>query len=155
MTDHAWAQEHIAAAIAGGLTAGEAERLDAHVRGCPECTAALADVRTLDQSLNTLFAPVRPGPMLEDRMILALRKAHTRRLLLAGWQGKLAVGVAASVGLGFLGLTGAVMGHLADGGGLPFPGAANLSRMLDQKSALSEVVAPSPAGGAAAPTPER
>src|SRR5262245_48618381 len=106
MSDHAWTQEQIAAAVAGGLTAEESERLGAHVRDCPECAAALADARRLDQELGSLFTPVRPGTMLEDRMILALRRANTRRLLLAGWKRKLAVGVAASVGLG---LTGAAV----------------------------------------------
>src|SRR5207245_10874925 len=121
MTDDAWVQEHIAAAIAGGLTAAEAERFDGHVRDCPECATALADARSLDRGLGTLFAPVRPGPALEERTIDALRAAKARRLILSGWRGKLAVGIAASVGLGAI---GAGVGQLAERGGLLCPGDA-------------------------------
>src|SRR5205823_5187198 len=85
MSDHAWVQEHIATAVAGGLTADEAERLDAHVRDCPACAAALAEARTLDRGLGSLFAPVRPGPELEDEVIGALRATRARRRLLEGW----------------------------------------------------------------------
>src|SRR5207245_2650972 len=119
MTDDAWVQEHIAAAVAGGLTAAEAERFDAHVRDCPECATALADARTLDRGLGTLFADVRPGPAHEDRTIHALRAAKARRLILSGWKGKLAAGIAASVGLGAI---GAGVAQLAERGGLVFPG---------------------------------
>jgi Domain of unknown function (DUF4349)/Putative zinc-finger len=122
MSDHAWVQEQIAAAVAGGLTGPEAERLDAHVRDCPECAAALADARTLDRGLGSLFAPVRPGPELEDEVIHGLRAARARRLLLSGWKRTLAVGVAASVGLG---ITGAMVSQLAELGRLPFPGAVS------------------------------
>jgi hypothetical protein len=119
MTDHAWAQEQIAAAVAGGLTAAEAERFDAHIRDCPECATALADARNLDRGLGTLFADVRPGPMLADRTIDALRAAKTRRRILSGWKGKLAVGLAASVGLGAI---GAGVAQMAERSGLVFPG---------------------------------
>ncbi|HTK78400.1 MAG TPA: zf-HC2 domain-containing protein, partial [Gemmataceae bacterium] len=118
MTDHAWAQEHIAAAVVGGLTAAEAERFDAHVRDCPECATAFADARTLDRGLGTLFADVRPGPALADRTIDALRAAKVRRMILSGWKGKLAVGLAASVGLGAIGAGVAQMAER----GLVFPG---------------------------------
>ena len=79
MSEHAWVQEQIAAAVAGGLSAAEAERLDAHTRDCPECAAALAEARTLDRGLGALFAPVRPGPALEDRVIGNLRATRVRR----------------------------------------------------------------------------
>src|SRR5438552_10464407 len=118
MTDHAWVQEHIAATVAGGLTAAEAERFDAHVRDCPECATALADTRALDRGLGTLFAPDRPGPALEDRTIHALRAAKARRVILSGWKGKLAAGIAASVGLGAI---GAGVGQLAERNLLPYP----------------------------------
>src|SRR6266480_64658 len=127
MTDHAWAQEHIAAAVAGGLTAAEAERFDAHVRDCPECMTALADARALDRGLGTLFAPVRPGPALEDRTIDALRAAKVRRMILSGWKGKLAVGIAASVGLGAI---GAGVGQMADQNGFVFPGDTDANGRL-------------------------
>jgi hypothetical protein len=124
MSDHARAQESIAAAAADGLTAEEAERLDAHLRDCPECARALAEARGLGDKLGSLFAPARPGPALEDRVIQSLRDADARRRVLSGWRRKLAAGVAASVGLG---LTGAAVSQLAAPGGLPTPAPTGLA----------------------------
>jgi hypothetical protein len=104
MSDHAWAQEHIATAVADGLSAQEADRFNAHVRDCPECAAALHDARTLNDRLGSLFAPARPDPMLEDRVIRGLREATTRRRRLSGWRRRLAIGLAASVGIGVAGV---------------------------------------------------
>src|SRR5262245_32985835 len=126
MTEHHWTQEHVAAAVAGGLNTEEAERFDAHVRDCPECAAAVADARKLDRGLGTLFARVRPGPGLEDDVIRALRATRVRRrLVLSGWKPKLAFGVAASIGLG---ITGAMVSQLAGLETLPFPGSISMSR---------------------------
>jgi anti-sigma factor RsiW len=36
-TDHAWAEEHIAAYLAGELTAEDRDRLDAHLDACDSC----------------------------------------------------------------------------------------------------------------------
>jgi hypothetical protein len=104
MSDHAWTQEHIAAAVADGLSAQETERLDAHVRDCPDCSAALRDARGLNDRLGSLFAPARPGPMLEDRVIKGLREATVRRRRMSGWRRRLAIGLAASVGIGVAGV---------------------------------------------------
>ncbi len=128
MSDHAWTREHVAAAAADGLTAEEAERLDAHLRDCPECARALAEARELGGRLGSLFAPVRPGPALEDRVIQSLRDADARRRVLAGWRRKLAAGVAASVGIG---LAGAGMSQLAGPGGLPLPSPAGVLASLE------------------------
>src|SRR5262249_5414783 len=136
MTDHAWVQEHIAAAVAGGLTAAEAERFDAHVRDCPECATALADARTLDRDLGTLFADVRPGPALADRTIDALRAAKVRRMILSGWKGKLAVGLAASVGLGAI---GAGVAQVAERSGLMFPGDVQLAERAMAQNNLKQL----------------
>jgi len=85
MTDHDWAQGLIATAAVGGLPAEEAARLDAHAAACPDCAAALADARALDRGLDALFAPVRPGPAVDVRVVRKLRQEWTRRTLLAGW----------------------------------------------------------------------
>ena len=69
MSEHVWAQDQIPVAVTGGLDAADAERLEAHARSCPECTAALADARALDRGLGKLFAAARPGPTLEDQVI--------------------------------------------------------------------------------------
>ena len=137
MTDHNWAQERIATAAVGGLPADEAARLDAHAAACPDCAAALADARALDRGLDALFAPVRPGPAVDVRVVRKLRQEWTRRTVLAGWHKKLAAGVAASVGLG---LTGAGASLLAGGDGLPMPGGGRMwSPARDDRTSASAV----------------
>jgi hypothetical protein len=131
MSEHAWVQEQIAAAVADGLTPEETERLDTHLRDCPECAAALDDSRTLDGKLGSLFAAVRPGPLLGDRVIQALRSAESRRRVLSGWRRKLAVGIAASVGIG---LTGAAVDQLAGLSGSPFQRYSGLSPATEDES---------------------
>src|SRR5213592_2363858 len=85
MTDHAFTQEQIAAYLAGGLEADEAERLEVHVRDCADCAAALAAARHFDRALGTLFASVRPKPGLEDRAVQALRTARPHTIFFVGW----------------------------------------------------------------------
>lgn len=125
MSDHAWTQDHIAAYLAGGLDSAEAERFEAHIAACAICTTTLAGARHTDAALSSLFAPVRPGPTLEDRLLKSLRgtpKAEPRGQFvwkLGGWKKKLAIGLAASL---VLGATGAVVSQLDE---LPFPGMAD------------------------------
>ncbi|MBA4064041.1 MAG: hypothetical protein C0501_10075 [Isosphaera sp.] len=91
MTDHDWAEEHVAAHVAGALTPKEAKRLEAHARDCPGCAAALAETRALDRRLSDLFAGERPGPDLEDQAVervrvepaVARKPAPGRKLLVA------------------------------------------------------------------------
>src|SRR5262245_28928405 len=129
MSEHAWTQEHIAVAVAGGLEAADVERLDAHVRDCSACAAALADARRLDRGLSTLFTAARPGPAAEDRLIRSLWAMPAPRAPRSGrfWP-KILWGVAASVGIG---LTGAGMTLLAGNGALPFPGATGWDQSSD------------------------
>src|SRR5690349_5871856 len=121
MSDHAWTHEHVAAYLAGGLDAAERERFDAHVAGCPGCAAELAAARAADRAVDALFAPVRPGPALEDRLIRSLRVGGVRR---SPWPRKLAWGVAATVGLGAV---GAGVSATARDGGLRFPGGVAMA----------------------------
>jgi Domain of unknown function (DUF4349) len=118
MSDHAWTQEHIAAAVADGLSADESERLHNHVQNCLECAAALREARALDHGLASLFAPARPQPALEDRVVQGLRPAMARQRVLPGWRRKLAAGLAASIGIG---AAGAAMDRLLASGGVPLP----------------------------------
>src|SRR6516165_7313580 len=99
MSDHTWTQEHDVAFVAGGLSADEAERLEAHVRDCPACAAAVSAARDLDRGLGELFAADRPGPALEDRVVRSFRAGRQRRKLLTGWPMRFAAGIAATVGL--------------------------------------------------------
>src|SRR4051794_9553125 len=101
MSDHVWVQEHVAAYLAGGLDAPEAERLEAHARECPECGAALADARRLDGGLSALFADAHPHPGLEDRVVARLRAAPPAwRVLLTDRRVKWAMAAAAVLLLG-------------------------------------------------------
>ncbi len=124
MSDHAQFQELIAAAVADALTPEEYERLEAHALECQACATSLANARNLSGKLGSLFAAVRPGPALEDRVIQALRAAEMRRRVQSGWRKKLAVGIAASA---LVGLTGAGVQRLGDVSELPF---ANPLRLL-------------------------
>jgi hypothetical protein len=78
MSEHTWILENLASYTAGGLEAAERERLQQHIAACPSCAEALEQTQAFDQTLETLFAPARPGPALEDRMVRALRSAPRR-----------------------------------------------------------------------------
>src|SRR5262249_15796080 len=119
MSDHAWALENIAAFVAGGLDAEEAERLEQHAATCPECAAALHQARSLDQGLDTLFAADRPGPEMEERAIHALRAESVNAALRGRFWRRVALGAAAAV---VLGITGAAMSQLFAQHALQFPG---------------------------------
>jgi len=119
MSEHVWAQEHVAAYLAGGLGAQEAERLGAHARDCLMCGSALAAAQQFDSGLSDLLTSARPGPELEDRAVARLRVASPPTqpaLVRYAWY---AVAVAAVI---LLGLVGLVTGSLASGDGLRMPG---------------------------------
>jgi hypothetical protein len=119
MSDHLWTQDHIEAFVVGGLTAGEADQLERHVRECPECAADLATARRLDRGLGSLFAEVRADPGLEDRAVRSTRAAKRRTINFGGYLPRLAI--AAGVLL-VLASVGALAGALMKGGRLPLPG---------------------------------
>ncbi|VTR95162.1 : zf-HC2 [Gemmata massiliana] len=100
MSDHIWAQEHIAAHIAGGLDPREIERLEAHARDCPACGAALTEARRLDRALSNLFAGAGAGPGLEDRAVARLRDAVLRRPGLGPTAKRCALAAASALALG-------------------------------------------------------
>ncbi|HEY1187385.1 MAG TPA: DUF4349 domain-containing protein, partial [Gemmata sp.] len=114
MSDHAWVQEHVAAYLAGGLDAQEAERLETHTRDCPACAEALTRARQLDDGLSALFTDARPAFGMEDRVIARLRPATPSRPVRAP-RAKWAGAIAAVL---LLGVIGAVAGSLASGEGL-------------------------------------
>jgi hypothetical protein len=99
--DHEWAREQVAAKLAGGLAAEERARFEAHVHGCAECIAEVDASRRFEQTIDNLFAPVRPKAGLEERVIRAIRRAPAPETLPV-WRRAL-LGVAAA---GMFGLTG-------------------------------------------------
>src|SRR5262249_32652977 len=125
MSEHAWVIDNLAAYVAGGLDAEECERVDVHVASCEPCAAALQDARAFDNGMEALFAPTRPAPALEDRIIQVFR-ATSRPRSQPHWGRKLAWGAAATVALG---ATGAGVSQLSQGDRLPFPGSRRAGQM--------------------------
>ena len=75
--DHAWVHEQIAAAVAGGLTAEEWARFDAHVHSCAACFDAFAEAREADRGMQRALdslTPLPPGERFEDRVVTAFRE---------------------------------------------------------------------------------
>src|SRR5580704_3705623 len=87
MSEHVWAQDNLAAHVAGGLDAGERERLERHLAECFDCTSALENARAADRRLLALFKSVQPGPALEDRLIRSLRQGAVRTRTLPAMSG--------------------------------------------------------------------
>src|SRR4051794_21086279 len=84
-TEHDWFTDRIAAALAGGLTADERSRFDAHVATCDACRQELDEMRELEGTMTTLFAPALAGPDFEDRLIARFRDRTTHRLSVASF----------------------------------------------------------------------
>jgi hypothetical protein len=127
MSEHAWVLENIASYLADGLEPAERERLESHVAACQPCTKALDDARDVDRTMHSLFDSVRPAPNFEDRLIRSLRAAAQPRLLRLSISRQLALGVAAVLLLGLLGVFGSDM---IERGQLPFPGVAGAKSTL-------------------------
>jgi hypothetical protein len=120
MSEHAWVLENIASYTAGGLEAAECERLEQHTASCEACARSLEEARVADQKLEALFEAVRPGHMLEDRMIRSLREARLRLPMFV----RISVGAAAVL---LVGVLGAGMSSVIQEGNLPFPGTEGWS----------------------------
>ncbi|HEV3437694.1 MAG TPA: DUF4349 domain-containing protein, partial [Gemmata sp.] len=74
MSEHIWAEKHIADYAAGELTPEDAKRFETHARDCPECAQAV-DALQFGVGLEGLFTEVRPRPELEERAVVAFRAA--------------------------------------------------------------------------------
>jgi len=79
MSEHAWVLESIPSYSAGGLETEERERLERHTAECQACAQALAETRAFDRTIDGLFASVRPGVALEERLVQGLRTPPRRR----------------------------------------------------------------------------
>lgn len=119
MSDHIWAREQIAAYVAGGLADDEVERLRAHTRECPDCSAALASASAIDRDLGELFAPVRPDFLLEDRAVLKLRTTRRARPSISRMVVRL---TAAAAVLAVVLTFGGIAASIVAGGRIPMPG---------------------------------
>src|SRR5437764_2341357 len=112
MSEHAWTLENLAAYVADGLGAAERERLEQHLAGCFDCTSALEATRAADWQLMSLFADIRPGPALEDRMVRSLAYTAARKFAPPMW----VKAVLATAALVPIAVGGAVISSLIEGG---------------------------------------
>ena len=112
ISEHAWSQEQIVAYIAGGLSAAENERLEAHAHGCQECSSALEKYRRLDRGMNSLFGFENPGPELEDRLLFSLRMGPERKPAREGWQKRLLIAATAAAVMTTGGIAASYMNKL-------------------------------------------
>ncbi|QVL30468.1 DUF4349 domain-containing protein [Telmatocola sphagniphila] len=134
MNEHDWIIENIETYVAGGLDRSEIERFDLHVLNCTECQKLLAESRTWDFNLNSLFAPIRPDPALEDRMIKAISwKRDIQSVSKRAWKRPLFFGIAASVGIFGIGLTGLVASQSMNPERLPFPGSVSFANVFQSE----------------------
>ena len=113
-------KRHLSALLDGLTPSDERAGMEAHLRGCPECQAALARLRRLSSLLESPPTPPVPGGFTERLMALACqRRQHRRRglrILSSGpmvfWRGMPAsrrVAAAATVVMGLA--IGALMGR--------------------------------------------
>lgn len=96
--------ELIPAYVTGGLRGAELAQFEAHLASCAACAAEVEKFRSADQSMEKLFAEIRPDAAFEDRMVDAVRQRSAWRIPMA--VRKAAMGVAAAVLLGGMGLAG-------------------------------------------------
>ena len=119
MSEHIWFQENLAGYSADGLSIEERERFDRHRVACSACAQMLAEASAFDESMANLFAPIRPAPGFENRVIENLRAARPWRGVFWSRGMRIAIGVAALV---VLGVTGAVLQGVMAQGDLALPG---------------------------------
>jgi len=139
MTDHAWAREHAAAFVADGLSTDESLRLEEHVRDCAPCAAVVEEARRLDRGLTALFAPVRPGPELEDFTILKLRegKGLSWRMVFPKRARRILIAAAVLIALGGI---GALASAMPGSRRLPHPGGDFFARITGGEFATDPLV---------------
>jgi|GEM_PF-1458749 len=107
--EHNFIHENLAAYLAGGLSAEERARFDAHIHGCAECFDAFTEARDADRTLLRLGAA--PGADFEDKLVSAVKGQLMPRRLVHPMVKRAGVGVAAAL---LLGATGLAANHLVE-----------------------------------------
>jgi anti-sigma factor RsiW len=69
--DHRWSQSSMSDYIDADMGPGEDDRLERHVRDCPECRALLASLQTMVSSLAAL--PGRPAESVAGSVLAGVR----------------------------------------------------------------------------------
>jgi hypothetical protein len=110
------------AAALGGLTAEE--RLA--IATDPERAKTIEEIEAFDASMRELFAPVWANAA-EANTLSSLDSVWTKPLHFTGWQKRLAIGLAATVGLGVTGLL------FSQNGGIGMPGEWSVSWLWKER----------------------
>lgn len=132
--------------VLGALEPSDREQVEAHVRGCPRCSATLAELAPVPGLLNRVdtadIDPEPPPPELLDRVLAVVRaeeRQHPGR-----WAGRrrwawVSVGVAAAACVA----VGAVVWTQSTGGRTPDPGSV-VAVASDPSSTVSAQVTLTP-----------
>lgn len=132
--EHNFIHENIAAYLAGGLSAEERARFDAHIHGCAECFDAFTEARDADRTLLRLGAA--PDADFENNLVSAVKGQLMPRRLVHPMVKRAGVGVAAAL---LLGATGLAANHLVENDLLSNPMSAQLmANARPQLPGLSE-----------------
>jgi len=67
--EHNWFSDHAAAYVVGGLSADERARVESHAAACGDCAGHLSALQQTDQTMNNLFACMRPTAGFEQAII--------------------------------------------------------------------------------------
>ena len=127
--------ELIPAYLAGGLAGDESAAVGGHLAACAACAQAAEHFRAADKAAAELFAGVRPAADFEDRIVQAVRQRQRMMIPLA--VRKAAIGVAAAVLFGSVGLVGNAMVEKGW-----FPGGAMASRHGESAQQMVAVASP-------------
>jgi hypothetical protein len=73
-SEHIWFDEHAAAYLMDGLEQSDRARIESHAADCATCAAKLATIKETDQTMNTLFASMRPTANFEQAIIAGLHR---------------------------------------------------------------------------------
>jgi hypothetical protein len=135
MSEHTWFQDNLAGYCAGGLSTEERERFDRHRIACAACARTLTNSQRFNETMDNLFAGVRPDAGWENRVIETLHVApRWRGMRWSKWK-HLAAGMAALVALGTL---GALLNSSVSKGKVTFPGTREEEAPATKYAAQSE-----------------
>ena len=120
-----WMREAIESYAAGRLGAEETERLEAHLKACPDCGRELRWVRALKAGVRAVPRPALPADLRAELMRMAREAAASRASEPLPWYAALRLSWRAAAGLGFASAFAAAAAFLVLG--RPGAGAEELS----------------------------
>lgn len=146
------AREWLTSAIDGELTARQRHELDAHLAGCPACTAERRQTARLLGALSTLAADTTLPPRLEQDTLRRVRQLAAEEAERATEPGRVRFG--RWLGLGLPALAAAAVVVLALRSAVPPPAPGPVASVAPETTRESQP-APPPAPAARRPAPVR